>query len=253
MQLSVKSTDETTQLVMLKVADGQWTMMSAVKVADEPQRPFPTLFAVTIDGPMEAELVSTERLGVMSSNRRVVPLMELKFAAPISRIGGSPIFTSNGELAGVLNATLSADESEPVPVQQATRNSNQTRPKTLPSQLDFFGPTGLSVGYAIGMDALSRVVEGFKSPTHQVTHAAIGVLLIDNKDGGAEIKDVSPGGAAAKSGLRPGDVIVEVAGWTVRNQIDYAKIMFRQRAGQTIELRIRRNDQVQTVKVTPQD
>jgi len=73
-----------------------------------------------------------------------------------------------------------------------------------------------------------------------------GVQLPD----GAYVGRVNPGSAAAKAGLQPGDVIVQLAGQTVRTDQDVNRIMANVRPGQTVDLLAWRNGQ--TFKSTMQ-
>lgn len=72
------------------------------------------------------------------------------------------------------------------------------------------------------------------------------------KEGGVLVEDVSPGGAAEKSGLKAKDIIIEIAGKPVKEIQTYMTIMAGLRPGQEIEVIVIRNDKKVTVKVTPQ-
>ena len=65
---------------------------------------------------------------------------------------------------------------------------------------------------------------------------------------GAYVGWVDPGSVADASGLRPGDVIVQLAGQTVRTDRDVDGIMAKVRLGQVVDLLAWRNGQ--TFKVT---
>jgi hypothetical protein len=71
-------------------------------------------------------------------------------------------------------------------------------------------------------------------------------------DGGVLVEDLSPGGAAEKGGLKPGDIVVEIAGKPIRNISGYMGVMATQKANQEIEVVVVRNDKRVTLKVTPQ-
>lgn len=70
--------------------------------------------------------------------------------------------------------------------------------------------------------------------------------------GGVLVEDVTPGGAAEKAGLKPQDLIVEIAGKPVKNIGDYMAAMAGQKAGHQIEVVVVRKDKKMTIKVTPQ-
>jgi glutaredoxin 3 len=65
---------------------------------------------------------------------------------------------------------------------------------------------------------------------------------------GAYVGRVDPGSAADASGLRPGDVIVQLAGQTIRTDQDVDHIMANVRHGQMVDLLTWRNGQ--TTKMT---
>jgi serine protease Do len=67
---------------------------------------------------------------------------------------------------------------------------------------------------------------------------------------GAYVGRVDPGSAADASGLRPGDVIVQLAGQAIRTDQDVDGIMANVRPGQVVDLLAWRNGQ--TVKMTVQ-
>jgi len=66
--------------------------------------------------------------------------------------------------------------------------------------------------------------------------------------GGAYVGRVDSGSVADASGLRPGDVIVQLAGQAVRTDQDVDRIMASVRLGQVVDLLAWRNGQ--TIKVT---
>ncbi len=73
----------------------------------------------------------------------------------------------------------------------------------------------------------------------------------EDKDGGVLVEDLSPGGAAEKAGLKPKDIIVEIAGKPIKNIDGYMATMAGQKAGTPIDIVVLRNDKKVTIKVTP--
>jgi hypothetical protein len=65
---------------------------------------------------------------------------------------------------------------------------------------------------------------------------------------GLRLESVSPGGVAEKSGLKDGDVIVEVAGKPVKNITGYMAAMGGQKLGTTIDIVVERKGQKLTLK-----
>jgi serine protease Do len=70
-------------------------------------------------------------------------------------------------------------------------------------------------------------------------------------DGGLMIDEVRENSAAAKAGLKAGDIIVEANGTAVKNQIDLIRIINEKKEGD-VQLTIVRDGNRQTISVTPE-
>jgi len=77
---------------------------------------------------------------------------------------------------------------------------------------------------------------------HQLTH-----------DRGVTITAVSEGTAAAEAELRPGDLIVEFAGESVRGVDDLHRLLTEERIGELLPLKILRRGEPRRVLVTPRE
>jgi S1-C subfamily serine protease len=236
-QISVAATDEITQLVLLE-AQG-WTpgaQRRPVTVAPSFRAGKTSrLLAALGGGPIPAVLSESDRVGVLSASRRAMTLSELRFEAPASLVGGAPLFNLDGQLVGILGATLEA--AEPDIAATRTLGNATARGMINPG----FGPGGLTVAYSVSPDVLERVVQGFLSPARAVAHPALGIFCRDAPGDGAVIEQVQANSPAQQAGLRPGDVILELAGEPIENQIEYAKVLLRQRVGSTVPIKIRRS------------
>jgi hypothetical protein len=71
----------------------------------------------------------------------------------------------------------------------------------------------------------------------------------DTEDKGLLLDDVSPGGPAAKAGLKGGDRIVEVSGKPVRNMESYMTVMVAQKKTGTLDIVILRDGKRLPVKI----
>ncbi len=260
--LSVRTVDEITQLVLLAatgppVAD--WIPVgvgmdfgvrdaSESKLAAKAEQSRPVrLVAVLPSGPARAEQMPGERLGVFAANRRLLPLSEVHFEATMQMAAGALVFNLDGELVGILSATLPGEQRN-----QSARNT--LPPAATGGARDFgrapqSGPGGLTVGYSLAPNVLARVVDGFRSPMHEVRHPSIGVFCKDAVEAGAEVQSVQSGSPAQKAGLLPGDIILAMGDDAVQNQIDFAKIVNRLKVGQSLPIRLKRGDQVLTISV----
>jgi C-terminal processing protease CtpA/Prc len=56
------------------------------------------------------------------------------------------------------------------------------------------------------------------------------------------VKVVS-GSSAERVGIRPGDVIIGIGSSTIRDHVDFAQAMFRQRVGERVTLLMKRGPQ----------
>ena len=232
----LQSTDDPSQLVLLRAE--KWTSRAApIEAADAQVRRGDRLIAGLGSGPIRAEFVSGDRIGVLSPSRRVVQLNEIRFEAPLSTVAGALVFTLDGRLVGSLNATLEQiDEAEQAPVgnglARAFGGASQDKLR--------FGPAPMTVAYTVGPIALRRVFEGFRSPSHEVVYPSLGVFCRDADGKGAIVEMVQAGSPAHVAGIRPSDVIFELNGDPVRNQIDFARVVFEQEVGKVVSMRVRR-------------
>jgi len=116
----------------------------------------------------------------------------LQLDAPINPgNSGGPVFNMDGEVIGVSSVIVS--------------------------------PTGASVGigFAIPSEAVSRIVKQLLS-TGSIERGWLGVA-VDDRATGVTIASVDRNGPAAKSGIRPGDVVVAING----DKIDNARGLIR--------------------------
>lgn len=238
-----------TGLVLLKAED--WKAIPDAKPFKAPltnERPGARLFAVLGTGPIRASFVSSKLYGVLPKSRRVVPMCEFRFEAPAELIGSAIIICEDGEILGALNATLRRQDSGLQQPQNAVQGftgqgnalNGLTRQTQNLAQQNSIGPSEMTVAYTVGPDLVRQVIEGFRSPDHKVELPSLGVLCTDAPDRGATIQKVIPGSAAAKADLRVGDVIREIAGEAIVNQIQFSKEMLKHRVGSRIAIKISR-------------
>jgi S1-C subfamily serine protease len=68
---------------------------------------------------------------------------------------------------------------------------------------------------------------------------------------GVEIVEVMEGSPAARAGLRPEDLILDVNGAPVRNAEDLQRLMVAEAIGRTVAIRVYRGGATVTVEATP--
>ena len=159
----------------------------------------------------------------------------------ISEDGRTLVFSEAGELIGALNATLGPLDSQ----QQQRLPGNTfitTGPKVLGNQQNY-GPSQLTVAYTAGAQVMTRVLSGFLSPAHDVAYPSLGVMCIDSPGGGATVQAVTKNSPAAKANFRVGDIILDIGGKLIQNQVDFARVMLEQAVDQKVTIRVRRGAQ----------
>jgi serine protease Do len=126
-----------------------------------------------------------------------------------------------------------------------------------------YSPTGgnIGIGFAIPAEQAAPVVEALRRG-ERVRRGYIGVSLqsLDSagvaeamgidRNRGELIRDVTPGGPAARGGLQQGDVVLSVAGQPVTPDQSLAFLISQQAIGASVPLEVLRDGQRRTVNVT---
>ncbi len=269
--------DRPTGLVLLQVVGADIPQCPVVKVADNEHARQGTLLAVLGTGPIRADIGQPNIVATYEKTNQSVMLNEIRFAAPMQLLTGALLFDDRGQLVGVLGATLAkqsqvptvakvtasqaaADRGTGIPVSQAQgagqgggggqgggQFGNSGGLSNLGASQKKYGPADQNVAYAVSPLLLTRVINGFLSPTHDVRHPALGVVCKDTFDdgvpNGVAIQRVTTGSGAANAGLKVGDIILNIDGTEIRNVVDFARVMLTKEVNQKITIAIRRKDQ----------
>ena len=268
MTFTVVSRDAPSQLVLLRAESGYGDMLP-VKSPPEALVSGRGLLAVLATGPIRAELSSSQRIGVLSTSRRLIPLNEIRFETPNGLVGNALVFTREGNFVGAIYATLTSgptkagvgagigDGTQTTKSEAANVGGarNELRSKgsssnDAPKSLKVMGPMSLVVAYTPAADITAKAFSGFLSDDHTPRYASLGVMCKDALGGGALVQSVEAGSSAAKAGLAINDVITSMGGYLVRNQIDFAKALYRLEAGKEISIQVNRIGTSQSLKVT---
>lgn len=205
--------------------------------------------ALAIGSPLGLEFQGSVTMGIISGKDRVVPVdlngdgiddwdsIVLQTDAAINPgNSGGPLINMNGELIGITSMKI-ADSSvegmgfaipinEVVPIiQQLKDNGEVVRPLI-----------GIS---AIGLDELTVYQKSF-----------YGIRLDLNE--GLLILNVSSGSAAAKAGIKEGDIITNFDGEVVDNFKGFRKLLYEKNVGDSVEVTYERDAKSNTVTVTLQ-
>jgi serine protease Do len=121
-------------------------------------------------------------------------------------------------------------------------------------------PNGRGIGFAIPVDALKDVADQLIRTGHvargrlgvaiQPVDAALGKALGVGAASGALVAEVEPGAAAARAGLKAGDVILGLDGANVPTSYDFRRMVARHAPGTRAKVEYLRNGKRDSVDVT---
>ncbi|MBN2847865.1 MAG: trypsin-like peptidase domain-containing protein [Coriobacteriia bacterium] len=121
-------------------------------------------------------------------------------------------------------------------------------------------PQSAGIGFAIPIDYARQIAEELIA-TGRATHPYMGVSTVTITrpvavqydlpvDAGALVQQVQPGSPAQAAGLLRGDIIVRIAGTTIRSTEDVFTAIRGDRVGATVEVVVYRDDSQETFSVT---
>ncbi|MBI2187914.1 MAG: Do family serine endopeptidase [Acidobacteria bacterium] len=196
---------------------------------------FPGDWVMAIGNPFG--LGHTVTVGVISAIERAFPVSEGRSAQVLQTDAainpgnsGGPLLNMRGEVIGINTAIISEGQA---------RN--------------------IGIGFAMPINVVRELLPQLR--VGKVTRGRIGVGIgpvpadaVDEfglKDrSGAVVLNVAPGGAAAKAGLEPGDVIIAYNGKPIRNRDELVAMVTATKPGTTVPVRVVRDRQERTVNVT---
>ena len=185
-------------------------------------------------------LAHTVSVGVISGTQRPFETTQQRYAQMLQTDAainpgnsGGPLLNVRGEVVGV-NTAIYTD----------SRQGN------------------LGIGFAMPINVVRELLPQLR--TGKITRGRIGVevspitreyteaLGVKNTEG-ALVRSVTPGGAAAKAGMKPGDVIVGYNGKPVKKNEDLVSMVMATKPGSTVPLRVIRDKSEQTLSVTVEE
>ncbi|MBM3820589.1 MAG: PDZ domain-containing protein [Acidimicrobiia bacterium] len=230
--------DPLTDSALIELTEKPDHTLPEVKFGDSGQI-FPGDWVMAIGNPFG--LAHTVSVGIISAIERPFPVAEgrsqqvLQTDAAINPgNSGGPLLNVRGEVVGINTAIIS--------------DSRQA------------GNVG--IGFAIPINVVRELLPQLRAG--KVTRGRIGVGIgavpadaVDEfglKDrNGAVVLNISPGGAADKAGLEPGDVIVSYNGKPIRNRDELVAMVTATKPGTTVPVSIVRDRQQRTVSVTVEE
>jgi serine protease Do len=230
--------DPLTDSALIELTEKPDHTLPEVKFGDSGQV-FPGDWVMAIGNPFG--LANTVSVGIISAIERPFPVSEgrsqqvLQTDAAINPgNSGGPLLNLRGEVVGINTAIIS--------------DSRQS------------GNVG--IGFAIPINVVRELLPQLRAG--KVTRGRIGVGIgavpadaVDEfglKDrNGAVVLNLSPGGAADKAGLEPGDVIVNYNGKPIRNRDELVAMVTATKPGTTVPVVIVRDRNQRTVSVTVEE
>ncbi len=164
-----------------------------------------------------------------TSSTNTMSLIQMDASVSPGNSGGG-LFNMNGELIGIVNAKSSSSDAEglgfAIPINDAIKVAQEL----------------LENGYVTGRPYLGITYLGVEDAQ---TAAQLGVNAY-----GVYVVEVVKGGPAERAGLQSGDRIVSIDGTEIASKDDLGTLMQKHAAGDTLNITIARNGQMQTVNVT---
>ncbi len=117
------------------------------------------------------------------------------------------------------------------------------------------------VGFAMPSNILAKVYNDLIGPTHKVIRGSIGIQFQAStasavsrvygfSNGGVIVSVVTPNGGAAKAGIKPGDILVSVAGHQIKDGDDLVNDISARSVGSSVEVGYLRDGVKHTANVT---
>jgi serine protease Do len=224
---TVVGRDESTDLAVIKVDGHNFAYVDFENNA----RPRVGDWVLAVGNPFS--LGNTATAGIVSAYGRDIGetfVDYIQIDAPINRgNSGGPTFDTYGRVIGVNTA--------------------------------IFSPTGGSVGigFAIPADVADNITKQLMTGAH-ITRGYIGASIQNLTDEmadswgltgrkGAVVADLTPGGPAARAGLRSGDVVLAVNGHPVGTSAEMTREVAKAHAGDVLHLDVFRSGHQQTIDV----
>jgi S1-C subfamily serine protease len=123
---------------------------------------------------------------------------------------------------------------------------------------------GQGLGLAVPIDATTRAIIGALMSDGRVRRAYLGLaggtrplppraIQVTGRERGLEVTSVVAGSPAARAGIRPEDVVLEIDGLALDGVGELQRLMAGERIGRATRVTIYRDGQVREVDVTPEE
>jgi len=229
--------DPLTDSALIELTEKPDHQLPEVKFGDSGQI-FPGDWVMAIGNPFG--LGHTVTVGIISAIERAFPVSEGRSAQVLQTDAainpgnsGGPLLNMRGEVIGINTAIISEGQA---------RN--------------------IGIGFAMPINVVRELLPQLRAG--KVTRGRIGVGIgsvpadaVDEfglkERAGAVVLNVAPGGAAARAGIEPGDVIIAYNGKPIRNRDELVAMVTATKPGTSVPVRIVRDRQERTVNVTVEE
>jgi serine protease Do len=229
--------DPLTDSALIELTEKPDHTLPEVKFGDSGQV-FPGDWVVAIGNPFG--LAHTVTVGVISAIERPFPIAESRFAQVLQTDAainpgnsGGPLLNLRGEVVGINTAIISEGR-----------------------------PGNVGVGFAMPINVVRELLPQLR--VGKITRGRIGVGIgsvpadaVDEfglkERSGAVVLNVAPGGAAAKAGIEPGDVIISYNGKPIRNRDELVAMVTATKPGTSVPVRIVRDRQERTLTINVEE
>jgi serine protease Do len=230
--------DQLTDSALIQLVDKPDHALPEAKFGDSAQMAAGD-FVMAIGNPFNYAYTVT--VGVISATKRAFAVTDgrtndmLQTDAAINPgNSGGPLLNVRGEVIGINTAIISNGRSE----------------------------GNIGIGFAVPINTVRDLLPQLR--TGKVIRGRIGVSVAAvPREGyedfglkaraGAIVATVAPGGAAAKAGIEPGDVIVQYNGRTVANRDELVAAVIGTKPGTSVPIKVLRNKQEKTLNVTVEE
>ena len=184
-----------------------------------------TLF--TVGAPLGSEYSWTVTRGILSAKDRMIEVSLTNLGNYIMKVvqtdaainsgnSGGPLANSNGEVIGITSMKLVSNGVE-------------------------------GMGFAIPIEDAMEYANKIEN-NESLVRPYLGVTMLDDIEG-VLVSTVEAGSPAANGGLRKGDFVLEIAGNKVTSSAQLKYYLYKCNVGDTITLKIKRNDKEETLKI----
>jgi serine protease Do len=237
-QAKVVGRDQLTDSALIQLVDKPNRPLVEAKFGDSSQI-FPGDWVMAIGNPFGYS--HTVTVGVISATQRAFAVTNgrnndmLQTDAAINPgNSGGPLLNVRGEVIGMNTAIITNARNE----------------------------GNIGIGFAVPSNTVRELLPQLR--TGKIVRGRIGVQVIEvPRDGfedfglksrmGALVAQIPAGGASAKAGMEPGDVITQYNGRPVQNRDDLVKMVIATKPGTTVPVKVLRNRQEKTLNVTVEE